>query len=208
MFVIAAHSSQPIRNRAGCTAVCGGSPGLGARVQHSIRSHPPPSLTWVVVGAAMVPEGMDKMYRDRFGHDFTISYGLTENPTTVSRSHEQTARLPGAVGHPLFHLEVGICDETGATLAPGAPGEICVRAAAKGPWANVYTPALGYWNNAEATAKLLKDGWLHTGDVGYLDERGELYVQDRRSDLINRGGANVYPAEIDRVLREESAGGA
>jgi acyl-CoA synthetase (AMP-forming)/AMP-acid ligase II len=161
------------------------------------------SLTWVVVGAAMVPEGMDKLYRDRFGHDFTISYGLTENPTTVSRSHEQTPRLPGAVGHPLFHLEVGICDETGATLAPGAPGEICVRAAAKGPWANVYTPALGYWNNAEATAKLLKDGWLHTGDVGYLDERGELYVQDRRSDLINRGGANIYPAEIERVLREE-----
>jgi acyl-CoA synthetase (AMP-forming)/AMP-acid ligase II len=162
------------------------------------------SLTWVVVGAAMVPEGMDKLYRDRFGHDFTISYGLTENPTTVSRSHAQTPRVQGAVGRPMFHLNVEIIGETGARLGPGADGEICVRAASEGPWANVYTPCLGYWNNAEATAKLLKDGWLHTGDIGYLDERGELYIQDRRSDLINRGGANVYPAEIERVLREES----
>jgi long-chain acyl-CoA synthetase len=161
------------------------------------------SLTWMVVGAATVPEGLDKLYRDRFGHDFTISYGLTENPTTVSRSHAQTPHVQGAVGRPLFHLDVGICDEAGARVGPGVHGEICVRAVAEGPWANVYTPVLGYWNNAEATARLLKDGWLHTGDIGCLDERGELYIQDRRSDLINRGGANVYPAEIERVLRGE-----
>jgi long-chain acyl-CoA synthetase len=161
------------------------------------------SLTWVVVGAALVPEGLDKLYRDRFGHDFTISYGLTENPTTVSRSHAETSRVQGAVGRPLFHLDVGICDEAGASLEPGVQGEICVRAAANGAWANVYTPPLGYWNNADATAKLLKGGWLHTGDIGYLDTNGELYILDRRSDLINRGGANIYPAEIERVLRQE-----
>jgi long-chain acyl-CoA synthetase len=161
------------------------------------------SLTWVVVGAAVVPEGMDKLYRDRFGHDFTISYGLTENPTTVSRSHSETPRRQGVVGRPMFHLDVAICDETGARVDPGIQGEICVRASTEGTWANVYTPVLGYWNNAEATATLLKDDWLHTGDIGYLDERGELYIQDRRSDLINRGGSNIYPAEIERVLRQE-----
>lgn len=161
------------------------------------------SLTWVVVGAAMVPEGIGKLYRDRFGHDFTVSYGLTENPATVSRSHAQTPRVQGAVGRPLFHLDVGIFAETGAKLGPMAHGEVCVRAATEGAWANVYTPVLGYWNNPQATAKLLHGGWLRTGDIGYLDERGELYIQDRRSDVINRGGANVYPAEIERVLREE-----
>ena len=162
------------------------------------------SLTWVVVGASMVPEGLDKLYRDRFGHDFTISYGLTENPTTVSRSHAGTPSVHGAIGRPLFHLQVRICDDQGASVAPRAHGEICIRATTEGPWANVYTTVLGYWNNAAATAKLQKNGWLHTGDVGYLDENGELYIQDRRSDLIIRGGANIYPAEVERILRQES----
>lgn len=161
------------------------------------------SLTWIVVGAAMVPEALAKLYRDRFGHDFTVSYGLTEMPTTVSRTHPQSPRSQGAIGRPLLHLEVGIMDENGSRVVPGQSGEICVRAAKTGPWADVYTAPLGYWNKPEATAKLLSGGWLHTGDIGYMEESGELFIQDRRNDLINRGGANIYPAEIERVLRAE-----
>jgi long-chain acyl-CoA synthetase len=161
------------------------------------------SLTWVVVSAAAVPDGLDALHRERFGRDFTTSYGLTENPTTVSRSHADSGSGPGAVGRPLFHLEVAILDDTGAQVGSGSHGEICVRAANHGPWANVYTLVLGYWKNAEATATLLENGWLHTGDVGYLDDQDELYIQDRQSDVINRGGASIYPAEVERVLMME-----
>jgi acyl-CoA synthetase (AMP-forming)/AMP-acid ligase II len=161
------------------------------------------SLTWVVVGAGAVPEGMARLYRRRFGHDVTVSYGLTENPATVSRSDAQTRDVPGAVGWPLFHLEVAILDDAGRPARPVTHGEVCVRAAREGSWAHVYTPALGYWKDAEATAELLKDGWLHTDDIGFLDEAGQLYIQGRRGDVISRGGANIYPAEVERVLRQE-----
>jgi acyl-CoA synthetase (AMP-forming)/AMP-acid ligase II len=108
-----------------------------------------------------------------------------------------------SIGRPLFHLEVAILDDAGSPAQPGTRGEICVRAACDGSWANVYTPALGYWGNAQATAELLRDGWLHTDDIGYLDEAGQLYIQGRHGDVISRGGANVYPAEVERVLRQE-----
>lgn len=171
--------------------------------RHEVDERDLESLTWVVVGAGTVPEGMSELYLRRFGHSVTISYGLTENPTTVSRSDTQTQDLPGAVGRPVFHLEVAILDDAGSPAPPGMPGEICVRAARHGAWANVYTPALGYWRNPQATAELLRDGWLHTDDIGYLDEAGQLYIQGRRGDVISRGGANVYPAEVERVLRQE-----
>lgn len=160
------------------------------------------SLTWIVAGAAMVPERVGALYRERFGKTLTIGYGLTENPTAVSRTHEGTPQTQGAVGRPLPHLTVSIQTDEGRHVAAGEIGEICVRAAETGPWAHVYTPTLGYWRRHAETTALLRDGWLHTGDVGRLDEVGELYIVDRRRDLIVRGGANVYPAEVERVLRQ------
>jgi len=69
----------------------------------------------------------------------------------------------------------------------------------------VYTPMLGYWNQPEETAKALRGGVYHTGDLGFVDERGDLYIRGRRNELILRGGANVYPAEVERVLAEHPA---
>src|SRR5262249_23709717 len=74
----------------------------------------------------------------------------------------------------------------------------------QGPLAGAYTPMLGYWNQPDATAKALAGGWLRTGDLGELDGKGALFIRGRRNDLILRGGANVYPAEADRVLREDA----
>jgi long-chain acyl-CoA synthetase len=87
-------------------------------------------------------------------------------------------------------------------LPEGQTGEITVRAQTDGPWAQLYRPMLGYLGHPESTAETIRDGVLYTGDIGYLDAGGRLFVRDRRNVLILRGGANVYPAEIERVLLE------
>jgi long-chain acyl-CoA synthetase len=78
------------------------------------------------------------------------------------------------------------------------------RSAVDGDFAGVYTPMLGYWGRPDATADALRDDVLHTGDLGYLTTEGDLMITDRKGDLIIRGGANVYPAEVERVLHEDT----
>jgi len=162
------------------------------------------SLRWLVVGGSTVPQALPSLYRERFGRRMTIGYGLTEGPNGVAKTHEDSPEVSGVIGRPLPHLQLAILDEGGVEVARGEVGEIAIRAVDSGPWAGVYKPALGYWNKAEATAKLLRGGWMHTGDVGIQDSTGEFHIRDRGSDLILRGGANVYPAEIERVLRMDA----
>ena len=159
------------------------------------------SLTWVVVGAAMVPEGMPALYEARFGHKPTIGYGLTENPTVVSRTVDSTPATEGAVGRAMRHLDVATVDNDDQRLPAGEVGEIVIRPISTGEWADVYTPTLGYWNNPKATEELLRNGWMHTGDMGRVDPDGEMFIHSRRSELIVRGGSNIYPAEIERIIR-------
>jgi acyl-CoA synthetase (AMP-forming)/AMP-acid ligase II len=101
-------------------------------------------------------------------------------------------------------LAVRIAGADGATLPAGETGEICVGPAPGGP----YRLALGYWERPEATAETFAGGELHTGDLGFLDPDGYLHVRDRKSLVIIRGGANVYPAEVERVLLEAPGVGA
>jgi long-chain acyl-CoA synthetase len=117
-------------------------------------------------------------------------YGLTESSALVSSSTRRARRV-GAVGKPVVNVEVKIVDFDGRELPPGADGEICVRGA---------TVMAGYWNAPEQTAQTVSDGWLHTGDVGHLDEDGFLFVVDRMKDLIIRGGFNVYPRDVEDAL--------
>jgi len=119
------------------------------------------------------------------GCEVIEGYGCTETSALIST--QPAVRRLGSVGTPVPGVEVGI---DGAT-APGQDGEICVRG-----------PVLmkGYWNSPEATAFALREGWLHTGDVGHLDDDGYLYVVDRIKDLIIRGGFNVYPRDVEDVL--------
>lgn len=116
-------------------------------------------------------------------------YGLTESSAIVSGS--SNGRRAGSVGRPLPGVEVRILDPAGAGVGTGVDGEICVRSAGVTP---------GYWHAEEATAYTLRDGWLHTGDIGHLDEDGYLFVVDRLKDLIIRGGFNVYPRDVEDVL--------
>ena len=103
----------------------------------------------------------------------------------------------------LPHVTVTVRDDEGVLVGAGEVGEVCVGAAEDGLFAGAYTPMLGYWNRPEATAEALRDDTLRTGDLGYLTADGDLVITDRKGDLIVRGGANVYPAEVERVLHED-----
>ena len=159
----------------------------------------PPAGVRLGCGGAPLPNVIRERFRARYGYDIQTSYGLTEAPTVVALSGEE-APPTGASGIALPHLELTIRNAEGKVLPIGEVGEVCFGPAKSGPWANVYTPPLGYWREPEKTAALLKDGVVHSGDHGRLDENGWLYIADRSSELILRGGSNVYPAEIERVL--------
>lgn len=167
----------------------------------SIRPEALKSMRNLVTGAATVPQALPALYRERFGKRLGVGYGITESPTGVASTHENSPSVQGAIGRPHFHLEVSIQDDEGRTVATGEAGEICFRATQTGDWARVYAGPLGYWRKGDATEQLLRGGWVHTGDVGSFDADGELFIHDRRVDLIIRGGSNIYPAEVERVLR-------
>jgi acyl-CoA synthetase (AMP-forming)/AMP-acid ligase II len=122
-------------------------------------------------------------------------YGLTEGFVTVLDRHEIAAR-PGSVGKPLAFNEMKVVDVAGRALPPGEVGEIC----GKGP---LMMP--GYYKRPDLTAEAVVDGWLHTGDVGRMDEDGYLYLADRKKDMIVSGGVNVYPKDIEEVAARHPA---
>jgi long-chain acyl-CoA synthetase len=161
------------------------------------------TLTRPECGGAHTPQAFRDLYRERFGAEVLTGYGLTEAPTAVCREMPEHPRSPGSSGRAREALEVVVVDDDGRELPPGAQGEICVRARRDGPWADFYTPMLGYWRRPDATARALRGGMLHTDDLGRVDEDGNLHVLDRAKELIVRGGANVYPAEVERVLHED-----
>jgi acyl-CoA synthetase (AMP-forming)/AMP-acid ligase II len=157
-------------------------------------------LTHFGVGGAKTPDALFSMYRDRFGREVVTGYGLTEAPTSVTGALVGDRPPPvGSAGWARPQLSVTIRDGD-EVLPAGEEGEICVGSADSGVFAGCYTTMLGYWDRPEAGARALSGGVLHTGDVGVLDADGVLWVRDRRSDLILRGGANVYPAEVERVV--------
>src|SRR5262249_40356827 len=104
-------------------------------------------------------------------------------------------------GRALPYVEVRIVDENGVPLPVGENGEIVVAPARDGEWGELWRPMLEDWRRPAATRAAVQHGMLHTGDVGRLDADGNLFVLDRKGNLITRGGANVYPAEVERVLR-------
>jgi long-chain acyl-CoA synthetase len=143
-----------------------------------------------ISGAAELPEEVAARFAARFGVVVHQGYGLTEASPVVTTTAGREPR-PGSVGPPLAGVSLRIVEADGAPAEPGDPGEVLVA----GP--NVFA---GYWEDPEATARALRDGWLHTGDVGFCDPDGELHLVDRAKDLVIVSGFNVYPAEVEEVL--------
>ena len=134
---------------------------------------------------------MLKGFEEKFKVPLLEGYGLTEASPVVSLNSLQGIRKPGSVGLPIEGVEVEVVDGEGRRLAPGEIGELLV----KGP--NVMK---GYFNNNQATSQAIKDNWLYTGDLCKIDQDGHIYIVDRKKDMINVRGLNVYPAEIERIL--------
>lgn len=163
------------------------------------------SLGQPEIGGASIAQECQRLYRERFGRQVTVAYGMTEAPTIVTRADPDSEPQEELCGRAVEQVEVVIVDEQDSLQPQGEIGQICIRPAATGPYADIYTTMLGYWNRPEATAAALSNGMYHTGDVGYLDEQGQLFIRGRQNDLIIRGGSNVYPAEVERVLASHPA---
>jgi long-chain acyl-CoA synthetase len=152
-----------------------------------------------VSGAAALPEEVADAFGERFGVVVHQGYGLTEaSPIVTTTAVGAGAPRAGSIGPPLPGIEVRLVDVDGADALLGDPGELLVR----GP--NVFP---GYWHDEDATSLALVDGWLRTGDVAVVEESGDLHLVDRAKDLVIVSGFNVYPVEVEDVLREHPSVG-
>jgi long-chain acyl-CoA synthetase len=151
------------------------------------------SLRYVGSGGAPLAAETEEEFRRRVPSvSIRQGYGLTETAALISTNPVGSERR-GSVGIPVPDTEVEIRDDNGHVLAAGEVGEICCR-----------SPGVmrGYWRAPETTEDAIRDGWLYTGDVGYLDQDGYLFIVDRKKDLIIRGGFNVYPRDVEDALVE------
>jgi long-chain acyl-CoA synthetase len=154
------------------------------------------SLKMCASGGAAMPVELLKGFEQAFGCTVLEGYGLSETSPVASFNHPDRERKAGSIGTPVRDVEMKIVDEDDNELPAGEIGEIVIR----GP--NVMK---GYWNRADATEEVLRGGWLHTGDMGRIDEDGYFFIVDRKKDMIIRGGFNVYPREVEEVLYEHPA---
>jgi len=148
-------------------------------------------LRLCISGGAALPIGILREFNARMPIPLIEGYGLSEASPVVCLNPITGPWKEGSIGRAIPDVEVTIQDDHGLLLAPGVTGEICVRGG------NVMR---GYWNQPEATAKTLRDGWLLTGDVGHRDEDGYFFITDRKKDMLIVNGINVYPQEIEEVL--------
>ena len=144
-----------------------------------------------ISGAAPLPGQVLKEFAEKFPFPLLEGYGLSEASPVVAKNPIHGVRKAGSIGLPIPHVEVTIQDDNGRILPPGEIGELCVRGG------NVM---MGYWRQPEETAKVLRDGWLLTGDIGYKDADGYLFITDRKKDMLLVNGINVYPREVEEVL--------
>jgi acyl-CoA synthetase (AMP-forming)/AMP-acid ligase II len=164
-----------------------------------VAARPYPTLRVIVYGASPIGESTLRRAIEVFDCDFVQGYGMTETtacatglgPAAHRRALRDAPHLLLSAGRAIAGTEVRVIGGDGAALPPGEVGEVVVRG-----------PQLmrGYWNRPEANADSLRDGWMHTGDAGRLDDEGFLYIEDRVKDMIVSGGENVYPREVENVL--------
>ena len=145
----------------------------------------------IIYGASPIAPRLLERAEARFGRIFAQTYGQAESPMVITCLKPEDHNRTGSCGRPFTIAEVAVFDQEDQFLPPNEPGEIVTR----GP-----QTMAGYWNRPEATAKAFRNGWLHTGDVGTMDEDGYFYILDRKDDMLISGGFNVYPREVEETL--------
>ncbi|BCO46853.1 acyl-CoA synthetase [Mycobacterium intracellulare] len=164
-----------------------------------IGKHDLSSLRRVLYGAAPIPQALlERAMTAVPNASFIQAYGMTELSAVaslLSPADHDNGRLQSA-GRAAPHSEIRVVDPLGTPMSPGAVGEIVVRGG---------HVMLGYWNKPDETDAAVRDGWMHTGDAGYIDEQGYLYVVDRLKDMIITGGENVYSAEVENAVARHPA---
>jgi long-chain acyl-CoA synthetase len=151
----------------------------------------PLPLRYCISGAAPLPGQVLKEFEEKFKIPLIEGYGLSEASPVVTKNPLDGRRKAGSIGLPIPNVEVSIQSDEGHELGPNETGEVCVRGR------NVMQ---GYWKQPEETAKVMRNGWLLTGDIGYRDADGYYYITDRKKDMLLVNGINVYPREIEEVL--------
>lgn len=148
-------------------------------------------LKYGFCGAAPMPADLIEKFYSKFNVKIIEAYGLTEACGVSTLNPPFGKSKAGSIGVALPYHEVTIRDGNNNEMQPGENGEICIKGE---------TVMLRYLNNEKATAESVVDGWLHTGDMGYMDEEGFLFIVDRKNDIINRGGENIYPREVEILI--------
>jgi long-chain acyl-CoA synthetase len=154
------------------------------------------SLRTCVSGGSAMPVEVMRGFEQAFGAVVLEGYGLSETSPVASFNHLDREHKPGSIGTPIYGVEMKVVDEQGSDLPAGEVGEIAIRG---------HNVMKGYWNRPDATAEVMRNGWLHTGDMARMDEDGYFFIVDRKKDMIIRGGYNVYPREVEEVLYEHPA---
>ncbi|HEV3233625.1 MAG TPA: long-chain fatty acid--CoA ligase [Candidatus Dormibacteraeota bacterium] len=163
-----------------------------AMLNHPERStYDTSTLRLCVSGGASIPGEVLKAWEDATGTKILEGYGLSETSPTATFNQLDVGTKVGSIGTAVFGVDVKIFDEEGKEVAQGELGEIVIKG---------HNIMKEYWRKPEATAESIKNGWFHSGDIGYVDEDGFFFIVDRKKEMIIRGGFNVYPREIEEVI--------
>ncbi|MBN1474132.1 MAG: long-chain-fatty-acid--CoA ligase [Syntrophaceae bacterium] len=149
------------------------------------------SVKHYICGSAPLSVDTWKQFKEKFGGEIAEGWGLTEACANNSVNPVDGLKKVGSIGKPMIGMKMKIFDDKEKELPPGKEGEIVLR----GPMV-----MKGYWNQPEATAEVIREGWLHTGDIGYVDEDGYYFITDRKKDIIIKGGENISPRAIEEIL--------
>jgi long-chain acyl-CoA synthetase len=153
-------------------------------------------LKMCLSGGASLPVKVLEDFESKFNVKILEGYGMSEGSPVVTFNQLAKGRKPGSIGTPVWGVEVKIVGEDGQEMPVGEKGEVVYRG---------HNVMKGYFNKPEANAKTIRNGWLHSGDVGVMDEDGFFYIVDRTKDMIIRGGLNVYPREVEDVMMKHEA---
>jgi len=154
------------------------------------------SLKLCMTGGAPMPVEVMNAWEEKYGTPILEGFGLSETSPIATFGVLDKPRKAGSIGYPVWGVDLAIMDENDAPLGENERGEICIRG---------HNIMSGYLNRPEATQEAMKNGWFHSGDIGYRDDDGCYWIVDRKKDMILRGGFNVYPREVEEVLYQHPA---